>query len=45
MAATKSKYTEESFVNVKNITNVMIILDNKEKVKGVKIIHSNIFII
>ncbi len=45
MAATKSKYTEESFVPVKNITNGMIILDNNEKVTGVKIMPRNIFIL
>lgn len=45
MAAIKSKYTEESFVPVKNITNGMIILDNNEKVTGVKIMPRNIFIL
>lgn len=40
----KSKYTEESFVPVKSITNGMIILDNNEKVCGVKIMPRNIFI-
>lgn len=40
----KSKYTEESFVPVKSITNGMIILDNNEKVTGIKIAPRNIFI-
>ena len=40
----KSKYTNEAFVPVKNITNGMIILDNNEKVSGVKIMPRNIFI-
>lgn len=39
----KSKYTEQ-FVPIKNITNGMIILDNDEKVTGLKIIPRNIFI-
>lgn len=39
-----SKYTT-SFVPVKSITNGMIILDNNEKVSGVKIIPRNIFIL
>jgi len=41
---TKSKYTEESFVPVKAITNGTIILDNNEKVTGIKIMPRNIFI-
>ncbi len=45
MAKQRSKYTEESFVPVKNITNGTIILDNKEKVSGVKIMPRNIFIL
>ena len=40
----KSKYTNESFVPVKSITNGMIILDNNEKVSGIKIMPRNIFI-
>lgn len=40
----KSKYTSESFVPVKSITNGMIILDNNEKVCGIKIMPRNIFI-
>lgn len=38
-----SKYTEQ-FVPVKSITNGMIILDNDEKVSGIKIMPRNIFI-
>lgn len=40
----KSKYTNEAFVPVKSITNGMIILDNNEKVSGIKIMPRNIFI-
>lgn len=40
----KSKYTED-FVPVKSITNGMIILDNNEKVSGIKILPRNIFIL
>ena len=40
----RSKYTED-FVPVKSITNGMIILDNGEKVCGVKIMPRNIFIL
>ncbi len=40
----RSKYTE-SFVPIKSITNGMIILDNNEKVTGVKIMPTNIFIL
>lgn len=40
----KSKYTSENFVPVKSITNGMIILDNNEKVTGIKIMPRNIFI-
>lgn len=40
----KSKYTNEEFVPVKSITNGMIILDNNEKVSGIKIMPRNIFI-
>lgn len=40
----KSKFTDESFVPVKSITNGMIILDNNEKVSGIKIMPRNIFI-
>lgn len=39
----KSKYTEE-FVPVRSITNGMIVLDNNEKVTGIKITPRNIFI-
>lgn len=39
----RSKYTEQ-FVPVKSITNGMIILDNNEKVTGLKIVPRNIFI-
>lgn len=39
----KSKYTEQ-FVPVKSITNGMIVLDNDEKVSGIKIMPRNIFI-
>lgn len=39
----KSKYTED-FVPVRSITNGMIILDNNEKVTGIKITPRNIFI-
>ena len=41
---TKSKWTNEEFVPVKSITNGMIILDNNEKVSGIKIMPRNIFI-
>ncbi len=44
MAKTKSKYTED-FIPVNNISNGMIILDNKEKVTGIKIMPKNIFIL
>lgn len=40
----KSKYTDENFVPVKSITNGTIILDNNEKVSGIKIMPRNIFI-
>lgn len=40
----RSKYTED-FVPVKSITNGMIILDNNEKVTGIKIHPRNIFIL
>ena len=40
----RSKYTDENFVPVKDITNGMIILDNNEKVSGIKIMPRNIFI-
>lgn len=39
-----SKYTED-FVPVKSITNGMIVLDNNQKVCGVKIMPRNIFIL
>lgn len=40
----KSKYTSDD-IPVKSITNGMIILDNNEKVTGVKIMPRNIFIL
>ncbi len=40
----KSKYTED-FIPVNSISNGMIILDNKEKVTGIKIMPKNIFIL
>jgi hypothetical protein len=40
----KSKYTNDNFVPVKSITNGMIILDNNQKVTGIKIMPRNIFI-
>ena len=40
----KSKFTDESFVPVKAIQNGTIILDNNEKVSGIKIMPRNIFI-
>lgn len=42
MAKEKSKYTD---VPVKNITNGVIVLDNNQKVTGVKIMPRNIFIL
>jgi hypothetical protein len=39
---TKSKYTD---IPVKNITNGLIVLDNGQKVTGVKIVPRNIFIL
>ena len=39
-----SKYTED-WIPIRNISNVMIILDNKKKVTGVKIRPRNIFIL
>lgn len=41
----KSKYTEDNFVPIKNITNGMILLENQEKVCGIKIQPRNIFIL
>lgn len=43
--AMRSKYTDVNFVPVKNINNGFIILDNNEKVTGVKIMPKNIFIL
>lgn len=43
-SATNSKYTSD-FVPVKAITNGTIILDNNEKVTGIKIFPRNIFIL
>ena len=40
----KSKYTNDNFVPIKNITNGEIILDSNEKVTGIKIMPKNIFI-
>ena len=40
----KSRYTNDEFVPVKNITNGMIVLDNNDKVSGIKIMPRNIFI-
>jgi hypothetical protein len=45
MKNSNSKYTEESFVPIKDITNGMIILDNNFKVTGIKIVPRNIFIL
>lgn len=42
--ASRSKYTED-FIPVKNIENGMILLDNREKVTGIKIMPKNIFIL
>lgn len=42
--AKKSKYTLD-FVPIKSITNGMIILDNNEKVTGIKIMPRNLFIL
>lgn len=42
---TNSKYTEDNFVPVKNITNGEIFLDNNERVTGIKIMPRNIFIL
>lgn len=42
--ASSSKYTED-WITVKNISNGMIELDNKQKVTGVKIRPRNIFIL
>ena len=42
---TRSKYTNDEFVPIKSITNGMIILDNNEKVTGIKIMPRNIFIL
>lgn len=44
MAQMKSKYTTE-FVPIKDIKNGTIILDNNEKVTGIKIMPRNIFIL
>lgn len=44
MTKTNSK-TTDIFVPVKSITNGMIVLDNNEKVTGVKIMPRNIFIL
>ena len=41
---TKSKYTEAD-IPVKSITNGVIVLDNGQKVTGVKIMPRNIFIL
>ena len=39
----KSKYTEQ-YVPIKSITNGMVILENNEKLTGLKIMPRNIFI-
>ena len=39
----KSRYTEQ-YVPIKSITNGMIVLENNEKVTGLKIVPRNIFI-
>ena len=41
----RSKFTNDEFVPIKSITNGMIILDNNEKVTGIKIMPRNIFIL
>ena len=41
----KSKYTNDEFVPIKSITNGTIILENNEKVTGIKIMPRNIFIL
>lgn len=41
----KSKYTNEEFVPIKAITNGVMVLDNNEKVTGIKIQPRNIFIL
>ena len=43
-AKSYSKYTED-WIHIRNISNGMIILDNKKKVTGVKIRPRNIFIL
>ena len=43
-STTRSKYTEDD-IPVKSITNGLIILDNGQKVTGVKIMPRNIFIL
>lgn len=45
MAKTNSKYTEDSFIPIRNIVNGMILLDNNQKVTGIKIQPKNIFIL
>lgn len=42
---TKSKYTNDEFVPIKSITNGVIVLENNEKVTGIKIMPRNIFIL
>lgn len=42
---TKSKFTNDEFVPIKSITNGVIVLDNNEKVTGIKIMPRNIFIL
>lgn len=42
---TRSKYTNEEFVPIKSITNGVIVLENNEKVTGIKIMPRNIFIL
>lgn len=45
MNLNKTKYVEENFVPIKNISNGMITLDNNLVVTGVKITPRNIFIL
>ncbi len=41
----RSKYTNDNFVPIKGINNGMIILENNQKVSGIKIMPRNIFIL
>ncbi len=42
---TSSRYVEDNFVPIRDISNGMITLDNNEKVTGIKIMPRNIFIL